>query len=322
MKIKIIIPSYNPDDKLIDLVNELIKNNFDNILIIDDGSKEENKTIYKKIPKNVKIIYHDKNMGKGIALKTGIKTIKKEDAFITVDSDGQHKVKDIIKIKNHLEKYDVVIGKRKFNGKSVPFKSKLGNKLSKIIFKINTGKKCPDTQSGLRGINTKYKDLCLNIDGNRFEYEMNVLEALVNKNIKINYVPIETIYENKNKNTNFRCIKDSFLIYKNHLKKLLICIIKILISFVLFFISYKLLKYLKITKINRIFLSTVISYLVYINKDMKKNASTKISIYLIEMCISFILLYKYRNNINLFLLKLITDILIFILFKIINIIKR
>ena len=73
---------------------------FDNILIIDDGSDTESKKIYSKIPKKVKIIYHDKNMGKGCALKTGIATIKKEDAFITVDSDGQHKVKDILKIKD------------------------------------------------------------------------------------------------------------------------------------------------------------------------------------------------------------------------------
>ena len=81
MNIKIIIPSYNPKDKLIDLVNELIKNNFENILIIDDGSDTESIKIYSKIPKKVKIIYHDKNMGKGCALKTGIATIKKEDAF-------------------------------------------------------------------------------------------------------------------------------------------------------------------------------------------------------------------------------------------------
>ena len=57
MNIKIIIPSYNPKDKLIDLVNELIKNNFDDILIIDDGSDTESKKIYNKIPKKVKIIY-------------------------------------------------------------------------------------------------------------------------------------------------------------------------------------------------------------------------------------------------------------------------
>lgn len=322
MNIKIIIPSYNPKDKLIDLVNELIKNNFDNILIIDDGSDTESKKIYSKIPKKVKIIYHDKNMGKGCALKTGIATIKKEDAFITVDSDGQHKVKDILKIKQHLEKNDVVIGKRNFNKKSVPFKSKLGNKISRIIFKFIIGKKCPDTQSGLRGINSKYKELCLNTEGNRFEYEMNILEELVNRNIKIDYIGIETVYENNNKDTNFKCIKDSFLIYKKHLKNLFISIIKILISFILFFISYKLLKYLKITRINRIFLSTVISYLIYISKNMKKNPSKKISIYIIEMCISFIIVYKYRNRLNLFLLKPMIDILIFILFNIINRIKR
>ena len=322
MNIKIIIPSYNPKNKLVDLVNELIENDFDNILIIDDGSDTESKKVYSKMPKKVKIIYHNKNMGKGCALKTGIATILKEDAFITIDSDGQHKVKDILKIKQHLEKNDVVIGKRNFNKKSVPFKSKLGNKISKIIFKIITGKKCPDTQSGLRGISTKYKELCLKKEGSRFEYEMNVLEELVDRNIKIDYVPIETVYENKNKDTNFNCIKDSFLIYKKHLKKAFISIIKILASLIVFFISYKLLKQSKVTKINRIFLSIIISYLTYIDKSMVKKPSKKISIYIIEMCISFIIVYIYRNKINMFLLKAIVDTLIIILFNTIARIKR
>ena len=97
MKIAIIIPSYNPTKKIVKLVNELQKD-FDNILIVDDGSTEETKRIYKEL-NNVKIIYQNINKGKGQAIKTGIKELKNVDAFITVDADLQHKPKDVLKIK-------------------------------------------------------------------------------------------------------------------------------------------------------------------------------------------------------------------------------
>lgn len=321
MNIKIIIPSYNPTQKLIKLVDDLIKNSFDNILIVDDGSLEENKKIYKKLPKVVDIIYHANNKGKGAALKTGIETIDKEDAFITVDADGQHKVEDVIKIKKELKKSDIVIGKRNFKNKNVPFKSKLGNRFSCFAFKIITGKYCPDTQSGLRGINSKYKSLCTRIPGNRFEYEMNLLIDLANKNNKITYIDIETIYENNNKNTNFRAIKDSLLIYKNQLHLIGKWIFKFLVSFILFFLSYKLFKSFKISKINRIFLANVISYIPYLNKKTFETPSLCMSIYIIQMVLSFLIVYKFRNSINIFALKIIVDFVLSLVFKIFKISK-
>lgn len=319
MNVKIIIPSYNPNEKLINLVNDLIKNSLDNILIVDDGSFEENKKIYKKLPKIVDIIYHDNNKGKGAALKTGIKTIDKEDAFITVDADGQHKVEDVIKIKKELKKSDIVIGKRNFKNKNVPFKSRLGNNFSSFAFRFITGKYCPDTQSGLRGINSKYKELCINVPGNRFEYEMNLLIDLVNNGNNISYIDIATIYENNNKNTNFRAIKDSLLIYKNQLNFIGKCIIKVLVSFILFFATYKLFKKIGISKINRIFLSTIISYIPYLNKKTFENPSLNMSIYIIQMLFSFLIVYKFRNLINLFAFKIIVDV---VLFLIINLLKK
>ena len=78
MKVTIIIPSYNPTKKLIKLVSVLQKN-FNDILIVDDGSTNETKKIYEELS-NVKIIYHDINKGKGEALKTAIKNLKDTDA--------------------------------------------------------------------------------------------------------------------------------------------------------------------------------------------------------------------------------------------------
>lgn len=321
MKTKIIIPSYNPTNKIIELVNDLIENELKDIIIVDDGSTDESKKIYKKIPKIVKIIYHDKNMGKGAALKTAIKTLENDDSFITVDSDGQHIIKDILKVKKGLEKNDVVIGARNFNEKNVPFRSKFGNKISSIIYKSLYERDCPDTQSGLRGFSIKYKDLVLNVKGDRFEYEMNVLSELANKNIPVSYVGITTIYENKNKGSNFKVVKDSYKIYKNILNKALL---KILLSFILFFVSYKLMKYIGIKKINRIFLATLISNLIYIlsNKNILKSPSKIISLYILQIMTSFVIIYRARKIINIFILKIFLDIFLSIIFGVIRGIKR
>lgn len=226
MKIAIIIPSYNPTKKIVKLVNELQKD-FDNILIVDDGSTEETKRIYKEL-NNVKIIYQNINKGKGQAIKTGIKELKNVDAFITVDADLQHKPKDVLKIKELLKDNDIVLGTRNFNKKNVPFSSKFGNKFSSLVFKIKTGITLKDTQTGLRGINIKYKDLCLNTKGNRYEYEMNFLYSLAKNKINIKCIDIDTIYEDNNKGSHFHWLRDSILIYKWFLPLLIILIVLIM----------------------------------------------------------------------------------------------
>ena len=213
MKITIIIPSLNPNEKLIKLTNELIDFGFNDIIVVNDGSTSEYDKIFNNLPSIIKIIKHDINRGKGEALKSAINRLNDTDAFITVDGDGQHKIKDVIKVKNALKKYDVVLGVRDFDLENVPSKNKLGNKISSFIFKIRTGISLNDTQTGLRGINIKYKNLCLSTKGSRYEYEMNFLYNLAKNKVKINTVPINTIYDDDN-DSHFNAIKDSILIHK------------------------------------------------------------------------------------------------------------
>lgn len=214
MRVTIIIPVLNPNIKLIKLTNQLIKNNFKDIIIVDDGSNNNYKDIYNKLNKIIKVYYHDTNKGKGTAIKTGIKHIKNSDAYITVDADLQHSIKDIIRVREELNNNDIVIGQRNFKLDIVPLKSKFGNKFSSIMFYLKTRKKCKDTQSGLRGINIKYKNDMLNIKGNRYDYEMNQLYYFVNNNISIKYIDMETIYEKGNSSSHFKIIRDSFLVHK------------------------------------------------------------------------------------------------------------
>ncbi len=129
MKIVPIIPALNPEDKLIKLVKEL-KKDFNDIIIVDDGS--ENKDIFNKL-KDIKgcvVLTHEVNKGKGEALKTAYRYYlknfnKKYLGVITMDADGQHLPSDAIKMSELVEKEDkFILGTRLFNTKETPFRNK------------------------------------------------------------------------------------------------------------------------------------------------------------------------------------------------------
>ena len=224
MKKVILIPSYEPDNKLIKLVKDLSKEEVD-VVVVNDGSNETFDNIFKDVEKYAKVLTYNENMGKGYALKTGLKYIKdkyKEDyLIITMDSDGQHTIKDAKRLIEYIENNQNVlaIGKR-LRDKKIPLRSKLGNSITKFVFFLTTGVKVYDTQSGLRCFSDKLIDYMLNVDGDRFEYEMNVLMLCAKNKIKMKEIVIETIYIDNNSGSHFNKFKDSYLIYKNILKNL------------------------------------------------------------------------------------------------------
>lgn len=223
MKTKIaLIPSYKPNDNLINLVKELSKNNFE-IIVIDDGSGVLYKDIFDKISNKTKVISYLPNKGKGHAIKTGLKYIKdnyfNDYVVVTLDCDGQHTIKDTIKITDEAQnnKNTIIIGKR-LRDKKIPLRSKIGNSITRFIFRTITGIDIYDTQSGLRAFSNKLTDLLLDIEGNRYEYEINVLLKCCKYNINIKEIEISTIYIDNNSNSHFNPIKDSIKIYKEIFK--------------------------------------------------------------------------------------------------------
>lgn len=216
--IAIVIPAYNPNKKLQKEVEELVSNKYTNIIIINDGSTQ--KEIFENIRNQGIIIEHEKNKGKGQALKTGfeycINNFRNIIGIITVDADGQHTVEDVNKIYMTLKEneQDLILGSRNFKEKNVPYRSKLGNKIISNIVNQRTKHRIVDTQTGLRAIPIKYIEEIKMLEGNGFEYEMNVILYALNKKIKIKEVRINTIYENKNEISHFRPIIDSLKICK------------------------------------------------------------------------------------------------------------
>lgn len=225
MKPVIIIPAFNPDDKLINLVEKLEKSSLP-IVIINDGSKKECADIFETLDLSHKcdILTHTRNMGKGAAIKTGIRysfqRYPKSCGYVTADADGQHAAEDILKAAEALEKDpdSLILGSRNFSKKNVPYKSRWGNRITSFVFMISVGRKCPDTQTGLRGIPKEFTNICLSVPGDRFEYEMNMLLEFAHKNISFVYLPIATIYLKNNKSSHFNPVRDSVRIYLNILK--------------------------------------------------------------------------------------------------------
>ena len=219
----ILIPSLEPDERLPAYIRELEQNGFGRIVVVDDGSGEKYGHIFREvgdIPRTT-VLHHEVNQGKGVALKTGYRFIQTLDesytGVITADSDGQHTVKDCIRLAEKLAdgKQALYLGSRDFNLPDIPPKSRSGNRITSTVFRLLYGQWLPDTQTGLRAFRREELPFMAEVKGERYEYEMKVLIACSRSRIPMIPVTIETIYENgKNEGTHFHPIRDSWRIYK------------------------------------------------------------------------------------------------------------
>ena len=205
----VLIPAYKPDEKLIKLIGELKDDFF--VLVVDDGSGDEYAHIFKSVEDlGAHVLHHEVNMGKGAGLKSGIRYLKENGAenVVTADSDGQHTPEDIRKVSDAMEQHPhtFITGRRDFS--KMPLRSKLGNSITCFLFKASTGIRITDTQTGLRGIPACLFDQMLQVEGDRYEYEMNALLMLKKWDAKYMEVPISTVYIDGNKSSHFRAVSD------------------------------------------------------------------------------------------------------------------
>ena len=216
----ILIPAFNPNQKTLDLVINLSHFNWNEIIVVNDGSSRGSQMFFDKINKikNVQILNHSLNQGKGAALKTGINYLNNKrielDGLITVDSDGQHLTKDILKIAEEVKnrKNDIIFGVRSFDD-ATPLKSKLGNKITKYLLYVFNGISLDDTQTGLRFLPVSIFDEFLKLPGNKYEFELECIFAIKKLGYNITQIPIKTVYIDNNEGSHFRPLIDSARIY-------------------------------------------------------------------------------------------------------------
>lgn len=223
--VTVIIPSLNPDEKLLRVVCGLEALGFDDIIIVNDGSAPE---YLKNFPseeehRSCTLLTHPTNRGKGAALRTAFEYFLKNRqgklGAVSVDGDDQHRPADVLKCCEKMAQTgSLVLGVRDFSLPQVPRRSRLGNRITSFVFKIGCGLRISDTQTGLRAFPTEYIPDMLEISGDRYEYETNMLLSLGDYSIPMSEVTIETVYIEDNRASHFRPVRDSMRIYSLILK--------------------------------------------------------------------------------------------------------
>ena len=249
--IPIVIPSYEPDERLITLLHAFDANGMGPVIIVNDGSSEEYDQIFGEAESIIakrggKLISYRPNKGKGRALKTAFSYITENmpEALgcVTADSDGQHTPECIASIISKFKENpdNLILGVRQFNKKDIPWKSWFGNTLTIKVFSYVAGMRVSDTQSGLRGIPLSFMKELIGCKGERFEFEMQMLLECSGR-YGLTEVPIKTVYESKeNHQTHFRPVQDSLRIYKILGKKFFLYVFSSLSSFVIDIILFHL----------------------------------------------------------------------------------
>ncbi len=217
----VVIPAYEPDEKLLGVVSDFTAQTAYPIIVVNDGSSDACRPVFDAVRAfdHVTLLEHDGNKGKGAAMKTAFSYIGEHypasEQVITVDADGQHLVKDAVRVAETLNAHPdaLVLGSRRFTG-NVPFRSRSGNAITRAVFRFTTGVRVYDTQTGLRAFSVSHIPEMLALSGDRYEYEINQLVYCTKNKIEIVEEWIETVYIEENKSSHFHALKDSFRIYK------------------------------------------------------------------------------------------------------------
>ena len=222
MKEFIVIPAYNEERKIGEVLNDLISSEYKNIVVVDDGSKDDTSSIASKY--NISVIKHPINRGQGAALKTGIDFALSNgaDIIVTFDSDGQHCAEEIKSLTELIKngEADVVLGSRFIKKNSTPVVRKLFLKGGALIVRLLYGIKLTDSHNGLRALS---REACQKIDlrCDKMEHASEILEQINQKRLIYKEMPVTikyTDYSLKHGQSTFNAFK---ILYKMILNKFL-----------------------------------------------------------------------------------------------------
>lgn len=282
----LIISSLNPNEKIIEYIDNLIENDFKKIIIVNDGSKVECTEIFKKLKEKEEciVLNHCISLGKGRTLKDALNYYMSEietieyNGVVTINYSDNYLIEDIIKIDEAISKASdrLVLGTHDFDQKDVPKKSIIKNKTISLTLKLLYGKKIVDTQTGLRGIPNKLIPSYLYVQGEGDEYDTGILIESIKNKIKIVDVIIKGGYGDNGENSKSNSIKDFFMTYyivlsiffKYSISSLMAAFVDLL-GFVLF---TELLRNISISNEIEILLATILARIIssFVNYKLNK----------------------------------------------------
>ncbi len=226
--VTVVLPSLDPDEKLLSTVKGMLAAGFTDLILVDDGSCADRAPLFARaaaLP-GVTLLRHEENRGKGVALKTAfayfLENRPEGRGVVTVDGDGQHRPADTAAVaRAMLASGSVVLGARDFSLPQVPARSRRGNRITCAVFRFFVGMRVSDTQTGLRAIPRSHLPAIAAVKGERYEYETNMLLEIKRQHIPLEEIKIETVYLEENQSSHFRTVRDSARIYALILKHFL-----------------------------------------------------------------------------------------------------
>ncbi|MDQ8039923.1 MAG: bifunctional glycosyltransferase family 2/GtrA family protein [Rickettsiella sp.] len=326
----LLIPAYQPNEKLVELISNLRKlQPNQRIIVVDDGSDADKSTIFAKICAfDIELLKHTQNRGKGQALKTGFKHWLTSNSLtalgiVTADADGQHLPNDIIHISEVFMRnpIDLYLGVRQFTKGYAPWRSRIGNKLTKIVLRLFTRIPLQDTQTGLRAIPRQLiKDTLLSSKTSGYDFELEMLLTAEQHQVPIQQIPISTVYLDNNTSSHFNPLIDSIKIYFVFIRFAAISLISAAIDFTFFSFIYWLKKNIFLAVLIGRILSTTFNFklnhhLAFKSRNKLLPAAIKyasLASFLGLIAYSMIK-FIYSFGVNVYSSKVIAEIALFIL---------
>ncbi len=214
----VLVPAYEPDARLVDLVAALRAEPRLQVLVVDDGSGPGSEWVFGSCRAlGAEVVHHPANRGKGVALRTGFAEVARRwpgEAVVCADADGQHRPEDVRAVAARVEQDPrvLVLGVREL-GRSAPLRSRVGNVATRRLFRAATGLDLSDTQTGLRGAPPGLLPWLASVRGDRYEYELEQLLRARTDGIDVVEVPVSTVYLDGNASSHFRPLRDGARVY-------------------------------------------------------------------------------------------------------------
>lgn len=188
------------------------KKYIDDIIVVDDGSEDSTHTLAQEA--GAFVIRHNRNLGKGMALRTGFSHSLQNgfEAVITLDADGQHLPSEIANFLSELNSNpgDIIIGTRFWKKTPIPMYRYIPNRIGIYLISKAAGCRIDDTQSGFRLYKREVlKSVRLETEG--FETETEILIKAGKMGFSICSLPVSAVYQDDYK-THFRPVRDFYRI--------------------------------------------------------------------------------------------------------------
>ena len=204
-----VIPTYN-NEKTVARVIADVRRYCAHVLVVNDGSTDSTAQILAA--EGVETISYAPNRGKGYAIRRALRHAGEHGYryMITIDSDGQHFASDIPKFVEEIEKTPdaLLVGARNLRSDNMPGKNTFANKFSNFWFRVETGMRLDDTQSGFRLYPVR-RMKGMRFLTRRYEFEVEVLVRAAWRGIAVRNIPVNVFYPEKGERvTHFRPGKD------------------------------------------------------------------------------------------------------------------